>query len=147
MLQPSLGVSSLDLGRPAGRPLFVCVVGRSRISPEFVEDVAEWLSGAGVTLFFADSTYAVVKTSVVESWPRVTSKRITADLLREANLRGAGLYRATLGDANLTQAILSYANLRGIGVSEADLTGPVDWFAGMNQPKSIESQRTSVLRG
>jgi hypothetical protein len=76
MLQPSLGVSSLDLGRPPGRPLFVCVVGRSRISPEFVEEVAEWLSGAGVTLFFADTTYAVVKTSVVESWPRVTSKRI-----------------------------------------------------------------------
>ena len=54
--------------------------GRRRISPEFVEEVAEWLSGAGVTLFFADTTYAVVKTSVVESWPRVTSKRITADV-------------------------------------------------------------------
>ena len=80
MLQPSLGVSSLDLGRPPGRPLFVCVVERRRLSPEFVEDVAEWLSGAGVTLFFAGSTYAVVKTSVVKSWPRVTSKRITADL-------------------------------------------------------------------
>jgi hypothetical protein len=89
MLQPSLGVSSLDLGRPSGRPLFVCVVGRRRISPEFVEGVAEWLSGAGVTLFFADSTYAVVKTSVVESWPRVTSKRITADLLKVA--QGLGL--------------------------------------------------------
>jgi hypothetical protein len=50
MLQPSLGVSSLDLGRPPGRPLFVCVVGRRRISPEFVEEVAEWLSGAGMTL-------------------------------------------------------------------------------------------------
>jgi hypothetical protein len=45
-----------------------------------VEEVAEWLSGASVTLFFAGSTYAVVKTSVVESWPRVTSKRINADL-------------------------------------------------------------------
>src|SRR3954451_13719378 len=53
--------------------------GRRRISPEFVEEVAEWLSGAGVTLFFADSTYAVVKTSVVESWARITSKRISAD--------------------------------------------------------------------
>jgi hypothetical protein len=43
--------------------------------------VAEWLSGAGVTLFFAGSTYAAaVKTSVVESWPRITSKRINADL-------------------------------------------------------------------
>ena len=47
---------------------------------EFAEDVAEWLSGAGVTLFFAGSTYGLVRTSVVESWPRVTSKRITEDL-------------------------------------------------------------------
>ena len=35
---------------------------------------------AGDTLFFAGSTYAAVKTSVVESWPRITSKRINADL-------------------------------------------------------------------
>jgi hypothetical protein len=27
-----------------------------------------------------DSIYAAVKTSVVESWPRVTSKRISADV-------------------------------------------------------------------
>jgi hypothetical protein len=27
------------------------------------------------------STYAVVRTSVVENWPRVTSKRLSADLL------------------------------------------------------------------
>ena len=32
-----------------------------------------------MTLFFAGTTYAVVKTSVVESWPRVKSKRISAD--------------------------------------------------------------------
>src|SRR5215217_6783023 len=49
------------------------------VQPEFVE-VAEWLSAAGVTLFFAGSTYAVVRTSVVESWPRVTSKRISDDV-------------------------------------------------------------------
>ena len=54
--------------------------GRRRISPEFAEEVAEWLSSAGVTLFFAGTTYAVVKTSVVESWPRVTSKRISSDV-------------------------------------------------------------------
>jgi hypothetical protein len=54
--------------------------GRRRISPEFAEEVAEWLSSAGVTLFFAGSTYAVVRTSVVESWPRVTSKRISSDV-------------------------------------------------------------------
>jgi hypothetical protein len=58
--------------------------GRRRISPEFAEEVAEWLSSAGVTLFFAGSTYAVVKTSVVESWPRVTSKRLSADLQKVA---------------------------------------------------------------
>ena len=37
-------------------------------------------AGAGITLFFAGSTYAVVRTSVVESWPRVTSKRISDDV-------------------------------------------------------------------
>src|SRR3954469_9473007 len=37
--------------------------GRRRISPEFAEEVAEWLSSAGVTLFFAGSIYAVVKTA------------------------------------------------------------------------------------
>jgi len=61
--------------------------GRRRISPEFAEEVAEWLSGADFTLFFAGTTYAVVKTSVVESWPRTTSKRLSADLLEVA--RGA----------------------------------------------------------
>jgi hypothetical protein len=45
-----------------------------------VEEVAEWLSGADITLFFAGTTYAVVRTSVVESWPRVKSKRLSADL-------------------------------------------------------------------
>ena len=34
----------------------------------------------GVTLFLAGATYAVVKTSVVESWPWVTAKRLGADL-------------------------------------------------------------------
>jgi hypothetical protein len=54
--------------------------GRRRISPELLDEVGEWLSGAGVNLFFAGSMYGVVKTRVVESWPRVTSKRISADL-------------------------------------------------------------------
>jgi hypothetical protein len=61
--------------------------GRRRISPEFAEEVAEWLSGADFTLFFAGTTYAVVKTSVVESWPRTTSRRLSVDLLEVA--RGA----------------------------------------------------------
>ena len=45
-----------------------------------VEEVAEWLSGADFTLFAGSTTYAVLKASVVESWPRITSKRINADL-------------------------------------------------------------------
>ena len=36
------------------------------------------------TLFFAGTTYAVSNTSVVESWPRITSKRLSADLLKVA---------------------------------------------------------------
>jgi hypothetical protein len=58
--------------------------GRRRISPEFAEEVAEWLSAADFSLFFAGTTYAVVKTSVVESWPRATSKRLSADVLKVA---------------------------------------------------------------
>ena len=46
--------------------------------------MAQWLSSADVTLFFARSTYALVKTSVVESWPRTTSKRLSADLQKVA---------------------------------------------------------------
>jgi len=53
---------------------------RNRITPEFVEEVVEWLAGAGVTLFFAGSTYGVIKTSVVEGWARTTSKRLSAEL-------------------------------------------------------------------
>jgi hypothetical protein len=53
MLQPSLGVSSLDLGRSSERPLFVCVVGQRRISAEFVEEAVEWLSAEDVTFFRA----------------------------------------------------------------------------------------------
>src|SRR4051794_5456960 len=54
--------------------------GRNRISPDLVEEVVEWLAGAGVTLFFAGSTYGAIKTSAVESWARTTSKRLNADL-------------------------------------------------------------------
>jgi hypothetical protein len=57
---------------------------RRRISAEFVEEVADWLSGADVTLFFARTTYAVVRTSVVENWPRVKSKRLSTDLIKVA---------------------------------------------------------------
>ena len=57
------------------------MLGQCRISAEFVEAGTEWLSGADIT-FFAGTTYAVVMTSVVEGWPRITSKRLSADLLK-----------------------------------------------------------------
>ena len=54
---------------------------RRRITPDLVEGVSEWLSGAGITLFDAGTTYAVVRTDVVEGWPRVASKRLNTILL------------------------------------------------------------------
>ena len=65
---------------PDCRCLVEAAVGAPPHLSGILGEVAEWLSGAGVTLFFAGSTYAAVKTSVVESWPRVTSKRIDADV-------------------------------------------------------------------
>ncbi len=54
---------------------------RRRITPELVEGVSEWLSSAGITLFDAGTTYAIVRTDVVEGWPRVASKRLNSILL------------------------------------------------------------------
>src|SRR3954451_9862721 len=100
----------------------------------------------GATLFGADLSKADLREANLRGADLSYADLRGADL-SDANLAGADLYRATLSDANLTQTNLSYANLRGTGLSEADLTGSVGWFAGMNQPKSIESQRTSVSRG
>jgi hypothetical protein len=52
--------------------------GRRRLSDEFLAEVAEWLFRAGWALFLAKTTFAVVKTSVVHNWPRLSSKRIDA---------------------------------------------------------------------
>ena len=57
---------------------------RRRILPDFVEEVAEWLSDGGFTMFFAGSAYAVIKSDAVESWPRVGSKRLGTELLAVA---------------------------------------------------------------
>lgn len=53
---------------------------RGRLSEEFLNEVQEWLSRGGWTLFFAQTTYAVIKTSVVLSWSRLASKRMDDDL-------------------------------------------------------------------
>jgi hypothetical protein len=61
--------------------------GRSRITPEFVEDVSEWLLRAGRVLFFAGGSYGVILVSAVESWSRLSSKRIAPEI--EQVLAGA----------------------------------------------------------
>ena len=53
---------------------------RQRISPEFLAEVQEWLFRVGWILFFAGTTYAVVKMKVVDGWGRISSKRIQAEL-------------------------------------------------------------------
>ena len=54
--------------------------GRQRVTPEFVGDVNEWLLRAGRTLFFAGNSYGVIMTSAVESWSRLSSKRIAQEI-------------------------------------------------------------------
>ena len=61
--------------------------GRHRITPEFVDDVNEWLLRAGRTLFFAGHSYGVILTSAVGSWSRLSSKRIAREI--EQALAGA----------------------------------------------------------
>jgi len=53
---------------------------RRRISSEFLAEVQEWLFRVGWILFFAGTTYAVVKMKVVDGWGRISSKRIQRDL-------------------------------------------------------------------
>ena len=53
---------------------------RSRLSDQFLAEVSEWLLTVGWALFFAGSTYAAVRTSAVENWPPISSKRIQAEL-------------------------------------------------------------------
>lgn len=54
--------------------------GRRRITPEFVEDVNDWLARADRVLFLAGNSYGVVLTSAVESWSRISSKRIQVEI-------------------------------------------------------------------
>jgi hypothetical protein len=53
---------------------------RQRISPRLLLEVQEWLFRVGWVLFWTGTTYAVVKTKVVEGWGRISSKRISEDL-------------------------------------------------------------------
>ncbi len=53
---------------------------RRRISSELLVEVQEWLFRIGWVLFFAGTTYAVVRMKVVDGWVRISSKRIGKDL-------------------------------------------------------------------
>ncbi len=61
--------------------------GRHRITPEFVDDVNEWLLRAGRVLFYAGNSYGVISSRAVESWSRLSSKWIE----REAEQALAGV--------------------------------------------------------
>jgi hypothetical protein len=50
--------------------------GRHRLTDDFLAEVQEWLFRAGWALFYAGTTFAMVKTKAVEGWPRVSSKRL-----------------------------------------------------------------------
>ena len=57
---------------------------RAYISADFTAEVANWLARAGVTLCHVGSAYIVVRSAVIESWLRITSKRLSSDLLSVA---------------------------------------------------------------
>jgi hypothetical protein len=53
---------------------------RERLSEQFLAEVEEWFLTEGWVLVYAGSTYAAVKTDAVQNWPRVSSKRIGAEI-------------------------------------------------------------------
>ncbi len=53
---------------------------RNRLEEQFLAEVSEWLLTAGWALLFAGSTYGVVRTSTVENWSPISSKRIQPEL-------------------------------------------------------------------
>jgi hypothetical protein len=53
---------------------------RKRLERYFMIEVEDWLLEAGWALFFAGSTYAMIKVTSAEGWARLTSKRIEDEL-------------------------------------------------------------------
>ena len=58
--------------------------GRHRLSDDFLREVQDWLLRAGWALFYAGTTFAAVKTTAVEGWPRMSSKRLSDELANVA---------------------------------------------------------------
>jgi hypothetical protein len=55
---------------------------RHRLTDDFLNEVFEWMFRAGWSLFYAKTTFAAVKITVVENWPRLSSKRMAAEIKR-----------------------------------------------------------------
>ncbi len=55
---------------------------RHRPSNQFLEEITNWLFRAGWVLFYAGSSFAMVKIDTVEGWPRLSSKVMRDDLSR-----------------------------------------------------------------
>ena len=53
---------------------------RRYVSPEFLREVQDWLDRAGWTLFFAGDSYALLRSSAVKGWPRLTSAPLKKEL-------------------------------------------------------------------
>jgi hypothetical protein len=54
--------------------------GRRHWPDEFIDEVREWLFRSGWTLFYAGQSYGLVRTSIVNNWPRVSSKRLANEI-------------------------------------------------------------------
>jgi hypothetical protein len=53
---------------------------RQLLPREWLDQVNEWLLAAGWLLVDTGSTYAIVRTSVIENWPRIASKHLESEL-------------------------------------------------------------------
>jgi hypothetical protein len=53
---------------------------RQQLDEAWLREVNDWLLSAGWVLIATGAIYGVVKTAVIENWPRVASKHIREDL-------------------------------------------------------------------
>jgi hypothetical protein len=61
-------------------PMLKRLWNRRRLPPPFVQEVADWLLVAGWVFFDAGPTFAAVRVSAVENWPRVFTKALGKEL-------------------------------------------------------------------
>jgi hypothetical protein len=53
---------------------------RGRLPDGLIEKVTEYMFKSGWCLFYAETTFAAVRISVVENWPRLSSKRMENEI-------------------------------------------------------------------